>query len=161
MGLASVLWGGKKDEWGDEKVGMKPVNQTIFDDTQGDCFRACVASIFEFPIKDMPNFWEQTQDTTEFWKLNNDWISKKTECRAISLEFRKQDRHLVNGILCIACAKSPRGDVDHAVVWRDGMLHDPHPSNAGLAEEPNTFTLFILIDPNIPHNPKANRQCKP
>ena len=130
---------------------MKPVYQTIFDNIIGDCFRACVASIFEFPIEEMPNFWEQTQDTSEFWKLNNDWISKKTGYRSISLEFRKEDRHLADGILCIACAMSPRG-VDHAVVWQDGIIHDPHPSNAGLSEEPNTFTLFISLNPKIADN---------
>jgi len=45
---------------------MKPAMQTIFDDVYGDCFGACVASIFEFPIEEMPNFWEQTQDVSEF-----------------------------------------------------------------------------------------------
>jgi len=126
---------------------MKKVYQTVFNDTLGDCFRACVASIFEFPIEEMPNFWEQTQDVSEFWQLNDDWISKNKGYRAISLEFKKKDRHLVDGILCIACANSPRGDIDHAVIWQDCLLHDPHPSNAGLAEEPDTFTLFVPLDP--------------
>ena len=127
---------------------MKPTYQTIFDDELGDCFRACVASIFEFPIEDMPNFWEQTQDGSEFWKLTDDWISKNIGYRAISFEFKKKDIHLVDGILCVACAVSPRSnDVDHAVVWQDGVVHDPHPSNVGLAKKPNTFTLFIPLNP--------------
>lgn len=129
---------------------MKSVYQTIFDDRVGDCFRACVASIFEFPINDMPNFWEQTQDVTEFWELNNDWLTKNKGYRCVSLEFKKEDRHWVDGLLCVACAKSPRGDIDHAVVWKDGIVHDPHPSNTGLAEEPNTFTLFIPLIPRVP-----------
>jgi len=127
---------------------MKKVYQTVFQYPLGDCLRACIASIFEFPIDDMPNFWDQTQDTSEFWKLVNDWVSKNKGYRCISFEFKKKDRHLVDGILCIACAKSPRcKDEDHAVVWRDGIVHDPHPSNAGLTEEPDTFTLFIPLDP--------------
>jgi hypothetical protein len=45
-------------------------------------------------------------------------------------------------------AKSPRNSkIDHAVVWHDGIIHDPHPSNAGLAEVPDTFTLFLPLDP--------------
>uniref|UniRef100_A0A6H1ZVF7 Uncharacterized protein n=1 Tax=viral metagenome TaxID=1070528 RepID=A0A6H1ZVF7_9ZZZZ len=128
---------------------MKPVYQTIFGDALGDCFRACVASIFEFPIEDMPNFWEHTQDVEEFWKLNDSWISKNKGYRCISFQFDPEDRHLVDGILCIACAKSPRGDMDHAVVWLDGVLHDPHPSSDGLAEEPDTFTLFIPLTINL------------
>lgn len=126
---------------------MKPIYQTIFDNILGDCFRACVASIFEFPINDMPNFWEQTQEVSEFWKFNDDWISKNKGYRCISFQFSDKDKPLVDGILCIACAKSPRGNMDHAVVWQDGIIHDPHPSNAGLAEEPDTFTLFIPLNP--------------
>jgi len=132
---------------------MKPVQQTIFDDTHGDCFRACVASIFEFPIDKMPNFWEQTQDLSEYWKLNNDWLMKEYGFKAVSFEFLPEDMHVIEDILCVACAKSPRGDADHAVVWRNGLIHDPHFSNAGLAENPNTFTVFIPEDPHKSFNP--------
>jgi len=127
---------------------MIPVQQTIFDDTYGDCFRACVASIFEFPIEEMPNFWEQTQDVSEFWKLNNEWLVKNKGFKCPSFQLSMDDMHVIEDLLCVACAKSPRGDMDHAVVWNNGLIHDPHPSNAGLAEEPDTFTMFIPIDPN-------------
>lgn len=96
----------------------------------------------------MPNFWEETQDVSEFWKFNDAWLSKNKGYRCISIQFSKKDLHFIDGILCIACGKSPRGNVDHAVVWKDGIVHDPHPSNSGLAEDPDTFTLFIPIDPN-------------
>lgn len=126
---------------------MIPVNQIILDNVLGDCFRACVASIFEMLIKEMPNFWEQTQDAEIFWKLNDDWITRNKGFRCVTFLFEPENRHLVDGILCIAIAKSPRGEVDHAVIWKDGIIHDPHPSNAGLAEEPDTFALFIPCDP--------------
>ena len=133
---------------------MKPALQTIFDDTLGDCFRACVASIFEFPIKEMPNFWEQTQDVDEFWQLNDAWMSKNKGYRLLNCVFGNEHKHLIDDVLCIVCAKSPRGDTDHAVVWRSGkIVHDPHPSGAGLAEDPDTFTIFVPIDPN-----KANKE---
>lgn len=129
---------------------MKPVKQTIFDDTHGDCFRACVASIFEFPIEEMPNFWENTQDTKKFWKLNDKWMRENFGYRCISFEFQDDDIHLIDDILCVACAKSPRSNaVDHAVVWLNGILHDPHPSHSGLSEEPNTFTIFIPLNPSV------------
>ena len=128
---------------------MKPVYQSVFDNVLGDCFRACAASIFELRLEDIPNFWEQTQDVSEFWKLNNDWFSKEKGYRCISFQLKKEDIHLVDGVLCVALARSPRGDIDHAVVWRDGVVHDPHPSNAGLAERPDTFTLFIPLDPRL------------
>jgi len=127
---------------------MKPAMQTIFDDVYGDCFRACVAAIFEFSIEEMPNFWEQTQDVSEFWQLNNDWMMKNCGFKVLSVHFSPEDKHVVSGLLCVACAKSPRGDADHAALWRDGLLHDPHPSQAGLAEDPDTFIIFVPIDPN-------------
>ena len=126
---------------------MKPVDQTIISSTLGDCFRACVASIFEFPIEQMPNFWEQTQNGEEFWKLSNDWLVKNKGYHCITVQFEPKDLHLTDGILCIACARSPRGDTDHAVVWKNGLLHDPHPSRLGLIENPDTFTLFLPSDP--------------
>ena len=126
---------------------MKPVDQLIFNDTLGDCFRACVASIFEMPIKEVPNFWEQTQNAAVFWKLNSDWLAKNKGFRYINVSFKETGKHLVDGILCIAIGESPRGKIDHAVVWQDGIIHDPHPSRAGLAEKPDMFTLFIPLNP--------------
>ena len=127
---------------------MIPVNQTILDDITGNCFQACVASIFEFPIEQMPNFWEQTQNVTEFWKLNDKWTTDNLGCRCVSFQLNGKNKHLIDDVLCVACAKSPRGDIDHAVVWKNKIIHDPHPSNEGLSEEPDTFTLFIPLDPN-------------
>jgi hypothetical protein len=55
--------------------------------------------------------------------------------------------------LCIGTGRSPRGPWDHATVWDTGdwtsreMVHDPHPSGAGLNGRPHTFTCFLLVDP--------------
>ena len=127
---------------------MKPVYQIVFDDGLGDCFRACIASIFEFPIKNIPNFWEQTQDVDEFWQLINDWTVEHKGLRCLSVEFRKRDVHLTDGILCIAIGfRAPNNKVAHAVVWKDGLVHDPHPANTGLCNKPRDFALFIPLDP--------------
>jgi len=134
---------------------MKPIYQTIFDDTYGDCFRACVASIFEFSIEEMPNFWEQTQDLNEFWQLNDEWLMKNRGFKCFHFQLPSKHKYLIKDLLCIACAKSLKRNedeelselVDHAVVWKNGLLHDPHPSEAGLAEDPDTFTVFVPIDP--------------
>jgi hypothetical protein len=40
----------------------------------------------------------------------------------------------------IAIGKSVRG-VNHAVVWKNGMAHDPHPDNTGL----NEITRFEIL----------------
>ena len=126
---------------------MKPVQQTIFEKNFGDCFRACVASIFEFSISEMPNFWEQTQDVSEFWSLNNNWMMETRGFKILHFQLLPEDKHAVVDLLCIACAKTIRGNEDHAVIWKNGLVHDPHPSGVGLAEEPDTFIVFVPIDP--------------
>jgi hypothetical protein len=34
---------------------------------------------------------------------------------------------------CIAIGRSQRG-VNHAVVWKNGIAHDPHPDNTGIID---------------------------
>jgi len=138
---------------------MKKVNQTIFDNITGDCFRACLASIFEISIESVPNFWVDTQDVSEFWKLSNDWCAENLKHRCMTVEISNGHGYMIENVLCIACAKSPRNDCDHAVVWKNGIIHDPHPSNSGLAVEPTTFTVFLPLDPMISDCGKALKFC--
>lgn len=45
----------------------------------------------------------------------------------------------------VACGKSPRSDQEHAVVALDGkIVHDPHPTRAGLD---GGITWWILFHP--------------
>lgn len=47
-----------------------------------------------------------------------------------------------NDRIVIAAGMSPRG-VRHCVLWQRGaMIHDPHPSRAGLAEAPDEVWLI-------------------
>lgn len=125
---------------------MYPVDMKTFHDGIGDCFRACVASIFEFPIDEMPNFWEQSQDAHDFWTMVNNWTTQYLGCKAISVEFSQiQHNYFINDLLCVAIGKHPRSEEEHAVVWKNGMIHDPHPSRAGIGE-PQVFTFFVPLE---------------
>ena len=126
---------------------MKFVNQLIcHGEDDGDCFRACVASILELPVEDVPNFSGIAQNDEEFWDLNNTWAATKG-FKYVTIYLEKQNWSIISGILCIASAKSPRReDQTHAVVWHDGIIHDPHPSNDFLAETPEEFTLFVSFN---------------
>ena len=106
------------------------------------------SSIFEFPIDDMPNFWEQTQDGREYWKLTNNWMVSKVGHICLTVQFQHGMEYQIKGILCVAFGTSKRGDGEHAVVWRDGLLHDPHPSKAGINGDPDTFTVFVPVNLN-------------
>ena len=124
---------------------MKPADQIVTTKGLGDCFRASVASIFEFPIHDMPNFWEKTQDAHEYWILTSHWIGENLRHRCLTVQLSRGTEYQISGVLCVAMGTTARGGEDHAVVWLDGLLHDPHPSKTGIDNKPDTFTVFIPI----------------
>jgi len=140
---------------------MKPVDQTIFGFPSGNCFAACLASILEVPITDVPNFME---DHERWFELANAWCDE----RGYALLWVKADavrcgyvdpRPLIDaGHYFIVSGQSPRGEHLHAVVQQfDKIVHDPHPSRAGivgawvdfLVPVPNTLTLSAPT--MIPH----------
>lgn len=118
---------------------MKPVTQTKFGGEEGNCLQACLASILEIDIEEIPWFGADA-----FWvDRKNEWLAQ-FDLAAIDIDVSSSYKgnwkylgyHLING-------PSPRGDFWHAVVGKNGrMVHDPHPSGDGLKEE-RTFTLFI------------------
>jgi len=123
---------------------MKKVYQTDYSNSTGDCFRACLASILELPINSVPNFWKQTQEPIELWKLNNEWIYQNHNCKIILIEINEDQKFFINNLLCIAIVKSPLDkQYDHAVVWRNEIIHDPNIYNPIITEKPITFALLV------------------
>lgn len=111
--------------------------QTIFvNDPRGipgDCLRTAVASILDLPTEAVPHFVLFTAPGAWFEVLNL-WLEGR-ELRIQPLNPASVDRE------CLALGMSPR-DVEHVVVWGpDGMLHDPHPSRAGI--EPRQFWAIV------------------
>ena len=129
---------------------MKPVMQTIMDNKKGDCFRACVASIFELPIEEVPNFVDVPTDSKHGW-----WpavIQFFVERGYYPLPFEIGDFTsggwaLPEGYQIIS-GESPRGNWDHAVVAKDGkIVHDPHPEGTGL-DSKDECLVFVALDPS-------------
>lgn len=102
---------------------MRPVEQTIPSPPHGDCFRACIASILEVGIDDLPN------------PISDDWAKEwgeHLETRGLSLvEIVLTERgcwwHIANEQYWIASVPSLNyPDKFHSVVMRGGELaHDP------------------------------------
>jgi hypothetical protein len=122
---------------------MNPVTQKYLHigKQKGDCWRACLASILEcdielFPdpnvITDWPTLYTETLVAIEK-------LGYKYESIPVSL-FHE------NGY-CIAIGKSPRSKrkrITHAVVWNNGIVHDPHPDKTGLYDI-TRFEVFTKI----------------
>ena len=133
---------------------MKPVYQTKLKPPKGNCWAACVASVLECGLEEVPDVeFEQmdagaeSPDVLRFWKEWREWLA---------------DRNL--GILCVTMGKgvplprgyviftgrSPRGAWDHSVVYHDGELcHDPHPEGGGI-QVVSSMDMLYPLDPALP-----------
>lgn len=108
---------------------MIPVYQTVFGD-HGNCFAACVASIMELRLADLPSEFVGHDEWAE-------WLM----ARGMAMKTRKWPG-LPNGqpwpenTYVIADGDSPRGFLrGHAVVAFNGMVvHDPFPNAEAVTE---------------------------
>ena len=126
---------------------MIPIMQTICDFENGDCFRACVASILELPIEKIPNFMGNGPN---FFDENIRKWGDENKIRMIDIQFHDEENRdkSLKDCYIIASGKSPRNnDFMHSIVWFNGkIIHDPHPDKNGIVGNPEIFTLFILKD---------------
>lgn len=122
---------------------MIPVDQTQLHDEMsfkcGDCYRACVASVLEIPIEEVPHFAELHGDN--MFEEADKWFSQRG---IYSLRFfiknYDEDRVYIwgRGAHCIVSGQSPRGkNIHHAIVgyasgYNIDMIHDPHPDRTGI-----------------------------
>jgi hypothetical protein len=121
------------------------VDQTTFwdpeDDSKGNCTEACIASIFNIPLEEVRPFWDpEMPDSYRFYR------NMENFCMSRGYWLHRIDREFVMEGIYIASGPAARG-CSHMVVMRDGeLLHDPHPSRAGLLEIQHTW-LLIPVDP--------------
>jgi hypothetical protein len=121
---------------------MIPVEQTIMggDSTMpgvhGDCLRACVASVFELPIEDVPHFVAEDDWYNHFrrWIESRGFVLGNAFHTLDEDDPTKLNGHPSEGIHWIASVYSPRlvhedgKPGQHVVVMCGGeMVWDPHP----------------------------------
>ena len=108
---------------------MTPVKQNITHDavSVGNCFQACVASILDLPLDEVPHFCNDYGQVDRFPLNYMKWLAARG---LVYLEFSTDStgamefwgHHLI-------CGPSPRGDFLHSVVGFNGEpVFDPHPS---------------------------------
>lgn len=132
---------------------MIRVDQTVFEVPGGNCFSACVASLLELPIEQVPYFMGDepfdTEPRDDWFPTLLDWLEPRGWW-AVPVPLNNDWRP--SG-LCILSGKSPRGDFDHSVVAMGRgcgepleVVHDPHPSRAGVTSLVDVV-LLVPIDP--------------
>ncbi|AIZ01780.1 hypothetical protein ArV1_093 [Arthrobacter phage vB_ArtM-ArV1] len=133
----------------DERGSMIPVDQTILhtEETVGNCWQACIASLLELPIEDVPHFilhedwWEATKAFVSVHKPG--WTIEHYP--TVFPAYQDPD-HPEAPTHVIGSGQSPRGDFLHAAIVdavTGELAHDPHPSRAGFVGEMDG--MFALI----------------
>lgn len=147
---------------------MIPVLQTIFADPErgdghnaegiaGNCYQAALASVLELPLEQVPHF---AQDGVHRCESSGEWLT----ARGLVRSFYDGDARLalryplrvepgtdfwgtpVESLVgALGAGPSPRGPWRHVVVLdpeTGDMLHDPHPSGAGVLEVDEVELIF-------------------
>ena len=117
------------------------VDQTAFE-SQGNCFAACVATVLGLRLEDVPAFEHPIVQVRDLSR----WLADK----GLALVCARAGSGYMGECLHMRLGSGPRGR-RHAVVYYGGSLvHDPHPSRAGLLEgEPQTALFFVPIDVGV------------
>ncbi len=124
---------------------MIKYRQTLFGE-QGNCFSTCIASILELPLKDVPHFC----DFDDWLGETNAWLRERGLCylempypydRSGSELIAGLGYHLIHGL-------GPRGLLHSCVGYAGKIVHDPHPSDAGLLRE-DEIGILMPLDPSL------------
>jgi len=120
---------------------VKPVNQTITTIPGGNCFAACVASLLELPLEDVPNFCAM-EPHKEWFQRFVEWL----HWRGLGASYSPYDD--VNGLMtilegyCIMGVRTENPENTNPDEW--------HHSVVGLCERTgeSAYTFSVVHDPN-------------
>lgn len=134
---------------------MTPVDQEFVHRPEigqmGDCQRAVIASLLDLPIAAVPHFHlDPSWGGTEFWTRVQQFLAERGYFHMTMKAFdiaEYSDTFGTPPIYHEISGPSPRGNgVFHACVGCNGQIvHDPHPSRAGLAGDPSEWQFGLII----------------
>lgn len=115
------------------------VEQTITGYPDGNCFPACLASVLELPLADVPLFCDD-----DWLEQYNEWLRPRN--LVLLLVPYAPDWHPPG--YAILGAESPRGPWLHAAVCYDGeLVWDPHPQRSMGLRAWLDWAVFVVLDP--------------
>ena len=132
---------------------MIPIKQKylhIPDSQHGDCWRTCIASILECDVDIFPYHNGDIPWPDEYSEVVQILESMGYDYLSVPINKIKQgmlDCYDTDGY-SIAIGKSSRG-VNHSVVWKNGIAHDPHPDNTGISDIIRFEYLIKILEYDI------------
>ncbi len=125
---------------------MKKVYQTKFGAEEGNCFQACVASVLEFALEEVPDFCTEFEGE-KYYEQFVKWLN---ECGFSAIPINVDadlDRPNYKGCYLVVGGKN-KDNVMHSVIYKDGVLvHNPNKHCKGIKPE--------IVDIIFPQNPAA------
>jgi hypothetical protein len=124
---------------------MKPVMQTKFGE-DGNCFAACVASILEVSIDEVP--WLKEPENWEDYSLRlNNYLKEKHNLKLFAFEYDLVTNHypdiLTDGFYIVS--GKIEGGLEHSVIYKNGeLVHDSNPKKNKIIKLEYIY-LFIKI----------------
>lgn len=116
---------------------MRPVDQTTYGSHDGNCLSACLASILEVPIDDVPLF------LGAYWDDFLPWLKD----RGLWVSLYKAEDYVPPGYSIAAGPSKRFAGKLHACVAFNGMIvHDPHPSRDGLPRGVEEYLVVHGLD---------------
>ena len=123
--------------------------QTDFGDV-GNCFSACLASVFDIEINEVPNFYNVAgNDPAAWWGAVRDWLRDRG-FGVMSIQADLIDQF--EGLFIVG-GESERG-IEHAVLYQNGkIIFDPHPSDVGVKKVTSVDLLYPLDPSKLEYKP--------
>lgn len=134
---------------------MRPVYQEITTADEGDCLSACLATLLEIELSEVPKF-RRDHGPREMMAAARAWLVENYCLSLVRVDLKRlafESLGVAPGQLCIAGGRSPEpGGLYHAVTGRIGadgfeLLHDPHPAGRGIDGDPMALYFLVPLKP--------------
>lgn len=135
---------------------MKPIYQTRYgkreldsDPPAGNCFQAALASLFELPLEEVPDFCNiYSIETDEWYKEYIKWLNSKgfsSVTVLIDSENDFKDDLEYKGCILLVTGINKDG-INHCVIYKNGEpIHNPNKTCIGIT--PKSINIIFPLDP--------------
>lgn len=115
--------------------------KTIFQRTETDCLKCCLAMVLEMEYEEVPDF--VLLYGTDWGRELSKWLLERNKGL---IQFNSVPQYIPPWLPMIAKGyPSEKSLHHHCVVWTDKEMFDPHPNNIGILDI--TERYFIVYKP--------------
>jgi len=106
--------------------------------SESDCLEACVASVLELDLSQIPNFFAGDED----WFVNLEKFLAEFDLQPLRLDAGETRDHWTPSGYHLIWGTTRRSTFHSVVGWAGEMVHDPHPDRTGLLAD-EVWMVFI------------------